>query len=496
MRVSTTLFVGLIASADALVTRAIIDKCLTDSGVPVDVKGTPDYTRDVEPFNIRIPYTPAAIAVPRSTKEIQKSVLCGKKLGLKVSAKSGGHSYANFGFGGENGHLVVQLDRMYDVTVDAKTKIATVQPGARLGHVATVLNDKYDRAIAHGTCPGVGVSGHFAHGGFGFSSHMHGLALDFVEGVTVVLADGSIVEASKKKNADLLWGVQGAGSNFGIIAEWKLRTIEAPKTLTKFGMSLGWTKENALAGLEAVEAYAKNVAPREINFRVADYDGSGAGLEGLFYGNKEQLDVALAPLLNTLPEGWSISQKEEVTWMQSVIGYSNYDEVDWILPSPVENFYSKSLALKGLNGTSAQNFVNYWFDKARTIEDPNNLRFWFFQLDIHGGKNSQISKVGQDATSYAHRDKLYLIQFYDRYENNMTYPASSLPFLDGWVETTTKPLPKGSYGAYANYADPRLPRQTAEDLYYMDHLPRLQKLKAKYDPKQLFYYPQGLEPKR
>lgn len=154
MRLSTTLVAGLIASsADALVTRATIDKCLTDSGVPIDIKGTEDYKRDVAPFNIRLPYTPTAISVPKSIKHIQKSVLCGKKLGIKVSAKSGGHSYASFGFGGEDGHLVVQLDRMYGVTVDKRSKIATVQPGARLGHVATVLYEEYGRAIAHGTCP-------------------------------------------------------------------------------------------------------------------------------------------------------------------------------------------------------------------------------------------------------------------------------------------------------------------------------------------------------
>lgn len=154
MRLSATLVAALTAaSADALVTRALIDKCLTDSGVPVDVPGTADYKRDVAPFNIRLPYTPTAISVPQTIEHIQKSVQCGKKLGIKVSAKSGGHSYASFGFGGEDGHLVVQLDRMYNVTVDKRTKIATVQPGARLGHVASVLSEEYGRAIAHGTCP-------------------------------------------------------------------------------------------------------------------------------------------------------------------------------------------------------------------------------------------------------------------------------------------------------------------------------------------------------
>jgi FAD/FMN-containing dehydrogenase len=335
MRVSTLLFAGSVATfADALVTRATIDKCLTDAGVPIDTKGTADYARDVAPFNIRLPYTPTGIAVPQTIKHIQDSVKCGKKLGIKVNAKSGGHSYASLGFGGEDGHLVVELDRMYNVTYDAAKNIATVQPGARLGHVATVLYETYNRAIAHGTCPGVGVSGHFLHGGFGFSSHMHGLALDSVDSVTVVLADGSVVEASSTKNSDLLWGVKGAGSNFGIVASWKLKTYEAPSVLTRFGVSLGWTKDNAVAGLEAVEKYAKNIMPREVNFRIGAYAGD-AGIEGLYYGTPEQWKVAFQPLLDTLPKTYTVADPQPLNWIDAVISYSNYDNVDWIHPSPV-----------------------------------------------------------------------------------------------------------------------------------------------------------------
>lgn len=336
MRVASLLFAGSIASiADALVTRAVIDKCLTDAGVPVDIKGTADYDRDVAAFNIRLPYTPAAIAVPQTIKHIQDSVKCGKKLGVKVSAKSGGHSYASFGFGGENGHLVVELDRMYNVTYDAASNVATVQPGARLGHVATVLYEKYGRAVSHGTCPGVGVSGHFAHGGFGFSSHMHGLALDAVVGVSVVLADGSVVEADDDQNSDLFWGIKGAGSNFGIIASWRMTTFEAPKTLTRFGVALGWTKQNAVAGLEAVEKYAKNTMPREVNFRIGDYGKGQAQIEGLYYGTPDQWRKAFKPLLDTLPAGYNVSEPKAYNWIDAVISYSNYDTIDWITPSPV-----------------------------------------------------------------------------------------------------------------------------------------------------------------
>lgn len=134
--------------------RAAIDDCLTSAGVPTDARGSTAWSQDVAPFNQRVPYTPVAIVVPSSVAHVQAAVSCAAKIGVKVNPKSGGHSYASFGLGGENGHLVVELDRLNTVTVDSTTNIATIQAGARLGHVATALYSQGKRAISHGTCPG------------------------------------------------------------------------------------------------------------------------------------------------------------------------------------------------------------------------------------------------------------------------------------------------------------------------------------------------------
>lgn len=145
---------ALASPANAIAKRAAIDDCLKSAGVPVDARGSNDWNQDVAPFNQRLPFTPAAIVVPSSVQHVQAAVSCAAKVGVKVNPKSGGHSYASFGLGGENGHLVVELDRMNKVTVDQKTYVATIQAGARLGHVATALYAQGQRAISHGTCPG------------------------------------------------------------------------------------------------------------------------------------------------------------------------------------------------------------------------------------------------------------------------------------------------------------------------------------------------------
>lgn len=147
-----------IANAATLQRRAAIDDCLKSASVPVDVSGSSDWKADILPFNARLSYTPAAVAVPTTIPQIQAAVNCARTSGLKATAKGGGHSYASLGLGGEDGHLMIELDRMFNVTLNKTSNIAVVQPGARLGHVATQLFNQGGRAISAGTCPGYASS--------------------------------------------------------------------------------------------------------------------------------------------------------------------------------------------------------------------------------------------------------------------------------------------------------------------------------------------------
>ena len=146
--------------------------------------------------------------------------------------------------------------------------------------------------------------------------------------------------------------------------------------------------------------------------------------------------------------------------------------------------------LKGLNGTSAKNFADYWFNEA-----PSNSRAWWFQLDLHGGKHSAVTNGDHSMSSYAHRDKLYLIQFYDQSFFG-DYPSDGFSFLDDWVSQTTAPLVRAEWSMYINYADSRLNRTFAQDVYWGQHVPRLQSVKADVDPDEVFYFPQSIKPTR
>ncbi|KAI5865287.1 putative glucooligosaccharide oxidase [Durotheca rogersii] len=479
---------GLVASLAqgfVLDRQAALEDCLSSSS-RLDEVGSDDYNRDVTPFNKRLAFRPAAIAVPTTVGQIQGAIACGAKLGYKVSAKCGGHSYASLGLGGEDGHLVIQLDRMNSVKLDTETNIATAESGTRLGHLAAELFAQGNRAISHGTCPGVGISGHVLHGGFGMSSHTHGLALDWVVGANVLLANGTLVHTSATENKDLFWGLLGAGSNFGIVTSYELKTFEPPANLTWFVASLPLRKNTSVAALEALEDYALNTMPAELNMRLFA-TRQFTQLEGAYHGSREGLEAALAPLLNKT--GGRISQAQTTGWIKSLEHFATMTlNQTYPYTQKQEEFYGTSLELKGLGGTAAKNFVDYWFDVAK-----NETTRWYIQLDLHGGKNSAVWKADPTLSSYAHRDKLYILQFYI---TTGTEPQAAFEFADKWAATTTAPLARDDWGMYFNYPDTNLNRTTAQHMYWGKNLARLQRLKAKLDPKELFYYPVSISPSR
>ncbi|KAI0145078.1 Glucooligosaccharide oxidase [Xylariaceae sp. FL1272] len=479
-------FIVGLSRAAALDRRAVVLDCLSQAGTAVDQFNSTDWEADTRPFNSLLAFKPDIVAVPTTAEEIQSAIVCGAQMGYKVTAKSGGHSYGSYGLGGEDGHLIIELDRMYAVKLDTETNIATSEPGARLGHLAVELWAQGKRAIAHGTCPGVGTAGHALHGGFGLASHTHGLALDWIAGLNVALANGSLVHCSKTENPDLFWGMRGAGSNFGVVTSFEWDTFAPPENLTWFVANVPWKQETSVAALEALEEYTMNTMPAELNMRVMGTSRM-TQLEGTYHGNKTQLQDALAPLLSKV--NGTLLQTGTTDWVGSLQHFATMSLNQTHPHNEQETFYGKSLELKGLSGAAAQDFVDYWFDHAKNVTSGS----WYVQLDLQGGKNSGVWNADATSSSYAHRDKLYILQFFYR-STGKTIPPDAITMVDEWTAATTKSINQSDWGMYINYPDLSLNRTEAQRVYLGSSLPRLQQLKAKYDPTELFYYPISVNP--
>ncbi|KAF4888168.1 FAD-linked oxidoreductase sorD [Colletotrichum fructicola] len=505
----STKVLGLLTAVSLVVSsplnkKAVIDDCLSAASVPYNEKGSSQWEADGSPFNVRIPYVPVSIAVPLNTEHIQAAVKCGRDNGVKVTPKCGGHSYANFGFGGEDGHLMLELDHMYNVTLDNATGIATVQAGSRLGHVASELYKQGGKAISHGTCPGVGSAGHVLHGGYGMSSHTKGLALDWLVGAKVVLANSTVVIASEAENADLFWALKGAGSSLGVASEFYFKTFDAPQQATNFLAVLQWDSQKSIDGFKVLQDWAEEEMPRELNMRLF-ITPRFTNLEGMFYGNKTGLQDILDPLLTKL--GGKLTTSQTTDWFGNLQHFGNglaldqkdtYKKASFFLglthcrlanSHQQENFYSSSLYTDKLSDDQIESFVNYWYGAGKALK-----RDWWVQVDLHGGKNSAITAIPANSSAYAHRDKLLLYQFYDRVDLSATCPEDGFSFLQGFRAKTTLGTEPGEQGMYFNYPDPNMEQDEAQTKYWGDNLARLQEFKAAVDPTEVFYFPQSVRP--
>lgn len=185
--------------------KSALNDCLTVKNVPIRLISSPDFSALAEPYNLRLAYTPAVIVVPSTTKHISDAVVCASQNGVKVQAKSGGHSYASYSSGGKDGSMVIDLENFHNISVDAKG-IAKVGGGVRLGNLALgIYNNNLKRALPHGTCAGVGVGGHATHGGFGYSSRSWGLTLDTITAMDVILANGSSIHTTATSYPDIFY---------------------------------------------------------------------------------------------------------------------------------------------------------------------------------------------------------------------------------------------------------------------------------------------------
>lgn len=173
----------------------------------------------------------------------------------------------------------------------------------------------------------MGVGGHSLHGGFGFSSHTHGLAVDWITSADVVLANGSLVTASETENPDLFWALRGAGSNFGIVASFRFKTFAVPQNVTSYEVNLPWSNStNMVKGWGALQGWLLNGSmPEEMNMRILG-NGFQTQLQGLYHGNSSALKTAIDPLLKLL--GAKLSNVKDYDWMEGFEHYAYTNNID------------------------------------------------------------------------------------------------------------------------------------------------------------------------
>ena len=171
-------------------------------------------------FNGLIDKRPALIARCLGEADIADAIAYARDAGLEISVRGGGHSVAGRCF--TEGGVMIDLSRMKGIYVDPSARFARVQPGVSWGELNRETQ-LHGLAVTGGLISTTGIAGLTLGGGLGWLMSKLGLATDNLLSARIVTADGRTLTASEQENADLFWGLRGAGGNFGVVSSFEYR---------------------------------------------------------------------------------------------------------------------------------------------------------------------------------------------------------------------------------------------------------------------------------
>jgi FAD/FMN-containing dehydrogenase len=442
----------------------------------VVLPGAPDYEAARRPAIARFDaIRPAAVVRCASAADVAEALAFSRRTGLPFAARSGGHCFA--GRSSTDG-VVIDVSPMRSVAV-ADHGVATIGAGARLAHVYDALHAR-GLTIPAGCGPTVGIAGLVLGGGLGILGRTHGLTSDSLLGARVVLADGAIVECDERKDADLFWALRGAGAGgFGIVASLRFDTRPPPAGATRF--HLAWSHAAAANVIDAWQRLAPD-APDALSASVlvsapADpAEPPGVAVSGAMLGG----EADAARLLGELAE------RAGAPPTSRVLAHATYRETKRALselgdsseaghPYNRSEFFARTLPAEAI-AALVEHLV-----RDRVAGQARELDFtpW-------GGA---YNRVAEDATAFAHRGERFLL----KHAVVVAPDASGVEraAARGWLDRSWGLVrPYGSGRVYPNFPDPGL--DDPGRAYYGANHERLTRIKARYDPEDVFGGPQSI----
>lgn len=201
----------------------------------------PDYQQAAAAWNLAWTHRPAAVVVPVNEADVVTAVAYASEIGLGVAVQSTGHGVT---VPADENALLLAVHRLDGVSVDPLARTATLGGGTPWGPVLAEAQ-RYGLAPLIGSTPHVGAVGYTLGGGFGWLARKHGLAVDSVRSLRVVLADSRVVTASPEENPELFWGMCGtAGSHLGVVVQM---TVALYPVTEVYAGSLFYPAEDAAA---------------------------------------------------------------------------------------------------------------------------------------------------------------------------------------------------------------------------------------------------------
>ena len=405
-------------------------------------------------WNLAYDRRPLAMARCADVDDVRRCVEFARKHSIPVAIRGGGHSYA--GFGVADGALQIDLAAFKTVKVDPDSRVASVGGGTRIKDLLTATL-AVGLVTPMGACGDVGVAGLALAGGDTAARGLFGTACDNVIGAQLVTADGEVLELGPGRNEDLFWAIRGGGGNFGVVTRLDFR-LHAVRTFHAATFDFGW---NDIAGAMQMFGELVRETPDEVRAGFYVEPDTGASTRCGFYGDAAAATAYLA--------SWRAAFRSFEPRMESS------------MPAPQgEVWPTTSVAVDGafLEGMTGD-VVDVLARAAIAGRGVGSM--------LMGLSNGVASRVGMTDTAYPLRGtglSCLLSAEWNRIQDREAAVQ--------WVAEYGAALRPWARRAYVNYLAPSAPERIRE--VYGVNYPRLARVKAQYDPANLFRSNQNILP--
>jgi len=445
---------------------------------PVIGPADPDYDQARRVWNAAIDRHPAAIARCVSAGDVATAVTFAAGHGLEITVRGGAHSMS--GAAVADGGLMIDLSQLSQVSVDPRAKRARAGGGALLAGL-DAATQAHGLAVPAGTVSHTGVGGLTLGGGMGWLTRQAGLSIDNLTSVQLVTADGRIQRAAVDENPDLFWAIRGGGGNFGVVTEFEFR-LHQVGPIVQLGL-LFW---GLAQGPDVLRLAREIIAtlPRELNIIIAGLNAPpapfvpgqhhhqpGYALVVAGFGSPRQHEQVLARIRHALPPLWEFTTPMPYVAVQQLLdevgawGFHGYDKGTYLADLSDEAIKVVAEHLPRKNSPlSVLEF--YRLDEAYSQADEDDTAF-------SGGRSPRYA--------------VFIIA---------TCPTPQLLAADrAWARSFWEALRPHSLGAgsYVN-AMTEFEADRVRASYGPAKYQRLARVKAEYDPRNLFHHNANIQP--
>ncbi|HUK29309.1 MAG TPA: FAD-binding oxidoreductase [Candidatus Acidoferrales bacterium] len=423
-------------------------------------------------YNAMIDKRPAVIVRCVDVADVISAVKSARAEGLAVAVRGGGHSVP--GFGTADDAVVVDLARMKGTRVDPASKTVWAEGGCTWGDF-NHANYAFGLATTGGIISTTGIGGLTLGGGIGYLTRGAGLSLDNLVSADVVLADGSFVTASEKNHPDLLWALRGGGGNFGVVTsfQYKLHPVkdivggvmlfevgDAPKVMKAYNEYI------THAPRELGAFFAWQIAPPLPFIPEKRHGDTFCAMVMCWTGPPDQAAKAFAPFRSAAPVVAEFVSPMPYPAMNSLF--------DGLVPPGLQHYW-KAVFVRDLTDGAIDAHMKFG-PKVPVVNSTMHI------YPINGA----VHDVAADATAFGHRDAKYATVIAGMWPDPKQNDANIR-----WVKDYYAALaPHSEKGGYINFAASDDSDRVAAN--FGRSFDQLRKLKAKYDPSNLFRINQNI----